>query len=216
MLTLYNYWRSSAAYRVRIGLNLKRVGYESVPVNLAPGVEEQLGGAYLKINPHARVPALETPNGVLTQSLAILNWLDDTYPDPPFLPATPWVRAQVREFALAIACDIHPLNNSGAVRRLQAQFDASQEDIIAWSQHWIALTFDALEARLAARAAHAFCFGANPSLADICLIPQCTNARRMHVDLSRYPRINAIDLYARGQPAFAAAEPDLQSDAPCR
>lgn len=216
MLTLYDFWRSSAAYRVRIGLNLKQIAYEAVPVNLMPGVEAQLAPAYRKVNPQGRIPALDTPHGVLTQSLAILEWLDETYPEPPLLPSDPWARAQVREFALAIACDIHPPNNSGTIRQLKAQFDASQDDILTWSRHWTTTTFDALEARLAARVAHPFCFGADPSLADICLIPQCTNARRVHVDLSRYPRINAIDLHARAHPAFAAADPAQQSDAPGR
>jgi maleylpyruvate isomerase len=216
MLTLYDYWRSSAAYRVRIGLNLKGLAYEAISIDLAPGIEEQRGAAYRKVNPQARIPALDTERGLLTQSLAILDYLDETHPAPPFLPADPFLRAQVREFALAIACDIHPINNSGTARQLKSQFAASQAEIVLWNHHWIAETFDALEMRLASRAAHAFCFGETPSLADICLIPQCTNARRVQTDLSRYPRINAIDLYARSHPAFAAAEPDVQPGAPAR
>jgi maleylpyruvate isomerase len=216
MLTLYDFWRSSAAYRVRIGLNLKGVAYEAISVNLKPGVEEQLGPAYRAINAQARVPSLRTPDGVLTQSLAILDWLDATYPEPAFFPGDRWTRVKVTEFALAIACDIHPINNSGTVRRLKAQFDASDEDITRWSQHWIAVTYDALEARLEAGPAHPFCFGDAPTLADICLIPQCANARRVGFDLSAYPRISAIDAHARVHPAFAAAAPERQKDAPRR
>src|SRR5690606_6351271 len=145
MLKLYDYWRSSAAYRVRIGLNLKGVAYESIPVNIMPGVDEQFGLAYRAINPQMRVPALETAQGRITQSLSILVWLDQTYPAPRFMPADPWLGAQVRSFATTIATDIHPLNNTSVLTRLKLEFGASEEHIGEWYRHWIKLGFAALE-----------------------------------------------------------------------
>jgi maleylacetoacetate isomerase len=212
-LALYDYWRSSAAYRVRIGLKLKGVAYDALPVNILPGKDEQFGADYTAKNPQARVPALDTEQGVLTQSLAILEWLDETYPDPPFLPSDTWKAAQVRAFAQTIACDIHPLNNLAVLGRLRSQFGADETAIASWYVHWIALGFTALEAELGRARETPFAFGDAPSLADICLVPQMANARRYKMDLSPYPRLSAIDEVARAHPAFAAAAPEMQKDA---
>ena len=211
MLKLYDYWRSSAAYRVRIGLNLKGVDYESVPINLVKG--EQGGAGFRALNPQARIPALETPHGVLTQSLAILVWLDQTYPEPRLTPAEPWLGAQVRAFALTIGCDIHPLNNLSVLGRLRSQFGADEAAVASWYVHWIAEGFAALEAQLASRPQAAYAFGDAPSLADICLVPQMANARRFNAELAPYPRLVAIDERARAHPAFVKAAPENQKDA---
>ena len=213
MLKLYDFWRSSAAYRVRIGLNLKGVEYEAVPINIAPGKDEQKSAAYRAANPQMRVPALETPQGVLTQSMAILDWLNTTYPAPSFLPTDPWDAAQARAFALTIATDIHPLNNLAPLAYLRERFGADEDAINAWYRHWIVVGFEALEAQLAARAATPFAFGDTPSLADICIVPQCANARRFKVDLGPFPRLVAIDAHARAHPAFERAAPENQKDA---
>jgi maleylacetoacetate isomerase len=213
MLKLYDYWRSSAAYRVRIGLNLKGVPYESIPVNLAPGADEQFTVRYREVNPQMRVPALETPQGTLTQSLAILDWLDQTYPDPPFTPADPWAGAQVRAFALTIACDIHPLNNLSVLNRLKLQFSVGEDHVGEWYRHWIALGFAALEHQAQQRGETKYVFGAAPSLADILLVPQMANARRFKTDLAPFPRLVAWDEAARAHPAFIKAAPENQKDA---
>lgn len=212
-LKLYDYWRSSAAYRVRIGLNLKGVDYEAIPVNIAPGKDEQFSGAYRALNPQMRVPALETPHGVLTQSLSILVWLDQTYREPPFVPADPWLGAQVRSFALTIATDIHPLNNLSVIGRLKSQFNADDAAVASWYVHWIKAGFEALETQLAQRPETQFAFGETPTLADICLVPQCANARRFKFDFTAFPRLAAIDEAARAHPAFIKAAPENQKDA---
>ncbi len=213
MLKLYDYWRSSAAYRVRVGLNLKSVAYESIPVNIAPGKDEQLAANFRSKNPQMRVPALETERGLLTQSLAILDWLDVTYPDPPFLPADPWAAAHARAFALTIATDIHPLNNLAPLAYLRSNFGADEAGVAAWYVHWIKLGFEALETQLSQRRATAFAFGDAPTIADICLVPQCANARRFKFDLSAFPRLTAIDERARAHTAFSKAAPENQKDA---
>lgn len=213
MLKLYDYWRSSAAYRVRIGLNLKGAAYEAVPVNIAPGKDEQKADAFRAKNPQMRVPALQTEHGVLTQSLAILSWLDTVYPDPPFLPADPWRAVQARAFALTIATDIHPLNNLAPLGYLRESFGADDAAIGDWYRHWIAQGFDALEAQLATRPQTPFVFGDAPTIADICLVPQCANARRFKFDFAPYPRLAALDEHCRAHPAFAKAAPENQKDA---
>jgi maleylpyruvate isomerase len=212
-LILYDYWRSSAAHRVRIGLNLKGLAHTAEAVNLAPGKEQQFGDAYRAVNPQARIPALKTDAGVLTQSLAILEWLDEIHPDPAFLPRDPWTRAQVRAFALLVACDIHPLTNTAVSGRLKAQFGAGDEALGDWRRHWIALGLAALEAQLTHRPRSSFAFGAQPTLADICLVPQMASARRFQVDLSAFPRLLAVDANALALPAFATAAPENQKDA---
>jgi maleylpyruvate isomerase len=213
MLKLYDYWRSSAAYRVRIGFSLKDVPYEASPINILPGKDEQFAQSFRTKNPQMRVPALETTQGVLTQSLAILEWLDETYRDPPFLPKDAWERAQVRSFALTIATDIHPLNNLSSVGRLRSQFKADDAAVASWYVHWIRAGFAALEAQLAQRPARQFAFGDTPTLAEICLVPQCANARRFKFDFADFPRLAAIDERARAHPAFVKAAPENQKDA---
>jgi maleylpyruvate isomerase len=211
-IRIYDYWRSSAAHRVRIGLNLKSIAYDLSPVNLSPGKDDQLRPAYRSKNPQARVPALELSGGVLTQSLAILEWLDEVYPDPPFVIGDAWLRASIRAFALTIACDIHPLNNISVLTRLRTQFGADDEAIAAWYRHWIAAGFEALEVQLGRRVPTPFTFGLHPTLADICLIPQMANARRFEVDLAPYPNLVRVDDQARRHPAFALAAPQKQED----
>jgi maleylpyruvate isomerase len=210
---LFDYWRSSAAYRVRIGLNLKGVGYDSRAINLLPGRDEQLSAGYLALNPQGRVPMIKTPRGSLVQSMAILEWLDETHPDPAFLPADPWDRAQVRSFAMSIACDIHPLNNLATQKQIRAQWGDDAAGLKAWGEHWVGRGCALLEGQLAGLPERRFAFGDQPSLADICLVPQLYNARRMELDLAPYPRLVAVDAAARAHPAFAAA-PELQPDAP--
>jgi maleylacetoacetate isomerase len=213
MLKLYDFWRSSAAYRVRIGLNLKGLAYESVPVNIATGKDENFAAAYRAINPQMRVPALETPHGVLTQSLAMLDWLEDSHPHPSFYPADAWARAQVRAFAQTIVADIHPLNNLSVLTRIKLEFGASEDHVGEWYRHWIKLGFAALEAQAAQRPPSVYTFGDAPSLADICLAPQMANARRFNTDLSPFPRLVAWDERARAHPAFIKAAPEAQKDA---
>lgn len=213
MLKLYDYWRSSAAYRVRIALNLKGVTYEQIPVNIMPGVDEQMREPYRSMNPQMRVPALETPHGVLTQSLAILSWLDTEHPAPAFLPADPWLAAQSRAFALTIATDIHPLNNTSVLTRLKLEFSASDEHVGEWYRHWIKLGFAALEHQAASLPGGRYVFGDEPTLADIMLVPQMANARRFKTDLSPFPRLVKWDENARAHPAFVKAAPENQKDA---
>ncbi len=210
MLKLHEYWRSSASYRVRIGLNLKGVGADILPINILPGKDEQFSPDNRKLNPAARVPFLETDQGVLTQSLAILDWLDETQPNPAFLPKDAWERAQVRSFCYAIACDIHPLNNVAVLTRLRLEFSTNEDHIANWYMHWIGVGFHALEAQLRTRKETAYAFGDQPTLADILLVPQMANARRYPLDLSAFPRLVAADARATQHPAFAKAAPENQ------
>ena len=214
MLKLYDYWRSSAAYRVRIGLNLKNVDYESIPINIMPGTDEQMREPYRSLNPQMRVPALETERGVITQSLSILVWLDQTYPNPRLMPADPWLGAQVRSFATTIATDIHPLNNTSVLTRLKLEFSASEDHVGEWYRHWIKLGFNALEHQVAKHPDTAYIFGDEPTLADEMLVPHMANARRFKTDLTAFPRLVAWDENARKHPAFIKAAPENQKDAP--
>ena len=213
-ILLFDYWRSSAAYRVRIALNLKGVRYESRAVNILPGADQQLSAEYLLLNPQGRVPTISTAQGELVQSMAILEWLDETYPDPPLLPADPWQRAAARAFALTIACDVHPLNNLSTQRQIRAQWGDDPAALHEWGQYWVWRGCEVLEAQLASRPQSRYAFGDKPTLADICLIPQLYNARRMELDLSGFPHLTRIDEAARAHPAFAAAAPERQPDAP--
>ena len=213
MLKLYDYWRSSAAYRVRIGLNLKGVAYESIPINILPGVDEQMREPYRSKNPQMRVPALETEHGIISQSLAILVWLDQTHPEPRLVPADPFFGAQVRAFALTIACDIHPLNNTSVLTRIKLEFSADEAHVGEWYRHWIKLGFAALEHQAEQRPQTPYVFGEEPGLADIMLVPQLANARRFKTDLSPFPRLVAWDERARQHPAFVKAAPENQKDA---
>ena len=211
-MKLYNYFRSSAGYRVRIALNLKGLAYEYVAVHLTKG--EQRAEPYLALNAQALVPTLADDGATLTQSLAIIEYLDERHPDPPLLPAALAERARVRAIALAIACDIHPLDNLRVLQYLARVLDIGEEPRNAWYRHWVDLGLAALEAQLANdRATGAFCHGDAPTLADICLVPQLANARRNAIPLEAYPTLLRIDDHCRALAAFADAAPERQPDA---
>lgn len=212
-MKLYDYFRSSAAYRVRIALNLKRLSPERAYVHLQKA--QQRAEGFLALNPQGLVPALETDDGtVLTQSLAIIEWLDEIQPAPPLLPAAPLERARVRSIALSIACDIHPINNLRVLNYLSNTLGVTTEQRSGWYKYWIDVGFEALETRLSReRGTGNFCHGDAPTLADICLVPQVANARRYKVDLTPYPTIVRIDEACRAVTAFAEAAPDRQPDA---
>jgi maleylacetoacetate isomerase len=204
---LYDYWRSSAAYRVRIALNLKGVDYESRQVDLRE--DEQKSDEYRALNPQGLVPMLEIDGHRLTQSLAIINYLDLRYSNQPLIPASAAARAHVVAMAMAIACDIHPLNNLRVLKYLKNELGHSQDEVDAWYVHWISEGLPALET-LAKPQAGKFLFGDAPTGADVCLIPQLYNARRFNVPLDDYPTLLRADENANKIEAFAAAHPDRQ------
>jgi maleylacetoacetate isomerase len=212
-MKLYDYFRSSAAYRVRIALNLKGVAPERVFVHLRHGA--QRADDYLAVNPQGLVPALATDAGdVLTQSLAIIEWLDETHPRPPLLPADAASRARVRSLAQAIACDIHPLNNLRVLNYLTGTLGATDAQKDGWYRYWCDVGLEALETRLSReRSTGTFCHGSEPTLADICLVPQLANARRVDLDLAPYPTLLRIESACAALPAFADAAPARQPDA---
>ena len=212
-MKLYDYFRSSAAYRTRIALNLKGVTAQREFVHLQKA--QQRAEPYLAINPQGLVPALDIgEDAVLTQSLAIIDWLDETHPEPPLLPADASGRARVRSIALAIACDIHPLNNTRVLSYLTTTLGVSEEQRNGWYRYWIDVGFEALERRLARESATGrYCHGDQPTVADVCLVPQVANARRYKMDLAPYPTILRIDAACTALPAFAAAAPEKQPDA---
>ena len=212
-MKLYSYYRSSAAYRVRIALNLKQLPYETVGVHLLKNGGEQKQPAYSAKNPQKLVPALEDNGQVFTQSLAIIEYLDEAYPAQPLLPAAATERARVRAMAQLIACDIHPLNNLRVLGYLQKQLGADETAKTEWYRHWINEGFTALEILLQSEQTGRFCHGDTPTLADCCLIPQVYNARRFQVDLSLYPTIVRIVAECEAVPAFQAAAPENQPDA---
>ncbi len=207
---LHGYWRSGTSYRTRIALNLKGVAYETAPVDLRAG--DQRSAAFLALNPQGLVPALEADGAVLTQSPAILEWLEETRPEPPLLPSDPLARAQVRAMAATVACDIHPLNNLRVLQSVKHDLHADEGQMKAWPTRWIVAGFDALEAMIGLHG-RGFSFGDAPTLADCCLIPQVYSAQRFEVELASYPRIRAVAARAAEHPAFAAAHPDRQPDA---
>jgi maleylacetoacetate isomerase len=210
-VTLYGYFRSSAAYRVRIALNLKGLAYDTVSIHLQKEGGMNLKPEYRAINPQMRVPALKLASGdVLTQSLAIIEYLDETHPQPPLLPRSAVERARVRALAQLIACDIHPLNNVAPLRYLKSPLGQDQDAIDTWYRHWVATGFDALEAMLGSGP---YACGASVTLADVCLVPQVANARRFKVPMERYPKIAAVDAACAKLPAFEQARPDNQPDA---
>jgi maleylacetoacetate isomerase len=214
-LKLYSYWRSSAAYRVRIALNLKALEYEIVPVHLARDGGEQHAEAFRAINPQELVPVLGHGQRLIRQSLAIIEYLDETWPGSPLLPATARDRARVRALAQVVACDIHPLNNLRVLQYLEREAKMPQPERDAWVQHWVALGLHAMESLLADHPATGdFCEGEAPGLADCCLVPQVYNARRFAVDLAPYPSVVRIDAACREHPAFVQAAPERQPDAP--
>jgi maleylpyruvate isomerase len=213
-MKLYTYFRSSAAYRVRIALNLKGLPYEAVPVHLLRHGGEQQTADYRAINPSGLVPALREDGETLTQSIAIIEYLEETHPAVPLLPPDPLGRARVRELAQVIACDIHPLNNLRVLRYLVRTLGVSDEAKNEWYRHWVIEGFAALEAHLARSAGTgAFCHGDAPTLADCVLVPQVFNAQRFGIDLAAYPNIARIDASCASLPAFAAAHPSQQADA---
>ncbi len=209
-MILHGYWRSGTAYRTRIALNLKGLTYDQAGVDLRQG--DQKSAAYLALNPQGLVPALEVDGLVLTQSPAILEWLEETRPEPPLLPADATGRARVRAMAALVGCDIHPLNNQRVLKALRESFDAAPAQTDAWAARWITAGFAALEA-LVADHGGGWTYGSTPSLADCYLIPQIYSARRFHVALEAFPRLLAIESAAEAHPAFIAAHPDRQPDA---
>lgn len=210
-MKLYGYFRSSAAYRVRIAMNLKDVPHEMESIHLTKNGGVQHTPAFKAINAHERVPALVLSGGeILTQSVAILEYLDEVYPDPPLLPADAIKRAKVRAFAQLIACDIHPLNNLAPLQYLKGPLGKSQEDADTWYRHWCTVGFEALE-QMAEPGPYSF--GSQVTMADVCLAPQIFNALRFKVSLDKYPKLAAIDAALNKLPAFAKARPENQPDA---
>jgi maleylacetoacetate isomerase len=206
---LYSFFRSSAAYRVRIALNLKGIAYETIGIHLQKNIHTSDG--YRAVNPQGRVPALQLPTGeVLTQSLAIIDYLDETHPEPPLLPRGAVERARVRAVAQIIASDIHPLNNLAPLRYLKAPLEREQSAIDAWYHHWILEAFPAIESAIAPGP---YAFGKTPGLADICIVPQMANARRFKVPLGAFPKLVAVDAACAALPAFERAKPENQPDA---
>ena len=210
-MKLYSYFRSSAAYRVRIALNLKGIAYETVPVHLVKDGGRNKRPEFRAVNPQMRVPVLVTTEGeVLIQSLAIIEYLDETHPDPPLLPTDPIARAKTRALAQLVACDIHPLNNIGPLRYLKNQLRQEQSAIDAWYHHWVVAGFEALETLIEP---NPYACGAQVTLADICLVPQVYNARRLKVPLENFSKIVAVDAACLALPAFDRARPENQPDA---
>jgi maleylacetoacetate isomerase len=207
-MKLYTYFRSSAAYRVRIALNLKGVAYDAMPVNLLKG--EHRDEAYRVVNPHGRLPALDLGDRVLVQSPAILEYLDEVYPEPPLLPSDPVQRARIRAVASLVGCDIHPLNNLAVLSYIKRQLGHDQATVDEWYAHWIHQGFEAIETMIEPGP---FAFGPQPTLADIYLVPQIFNARRFNIPLDAYPNIVSVESACAAQPAFQEAAPARQPDA---
>lgn len=208
MLTLYDYYRSSACFRVRIALNLKNLDYQTASVHLVNNGGEQHLDNYQILNPHKLVPTLQDTDKIMTQSLAIIEYLDDCFPEPPLLPQSPYEKCLARAFALSIAADIHPLNNLRVLNYLTKQLHVSNDDKKAWYQHWVELGLNGLEKQLVShQSAGQFCFGDTPTIADICLAPQLYNARRFNCDLSHCPTLVRIDANCQTHPAFEKAWP---------
>ena len=214
-LQLYSYYRSSAAYRVRIALEIKQLSYQQLPVNLLSGEHRQL--EYLQTNPGGLIPALTTAEGTLTQSLAIIEYLEERYPKPSLLPQSAMDRAQVRSIAYQVAMDIHPLNNPRVTQFLGATIGLDKTQKLDWYHHWIAQGFGPLETHLKALNSNGrYCFGDTLTMADICLIPQVYNALRFDCPMQSYPLINAIYNHCTGLAEFIAASPESQPDHPAK
>jgi maleylpyruvate isomerase len=213
-MKLYSYFRSSAAFRVRIALNLKGLSYETVPVHLLRDGGEHLKPDYRALNPDAIVPTFIDGDEVMSQSLAIIEYLDETYPEPPLLPGTAADRAFIRSIALQVACEIHPLDNLRVLRYLKHELGVADDAKDAWYRHWVESGFASLEKRLGGDArVGKFCFGDTPTLADLCLVPQMFNARRFNIEVSLYPTIVRIVDHAEQLDAFQRAAPAQQPDA---
>lgn len=210
-MKLYSYFRSSASYRVRIALNLKSVAYETIPIHLRKDGGRHRGDDYRAVNPQMRVPSLKLPTGeIITQSLAIIGYLNEIYPQPPILPADPIERAQARAVSQIIACDIHPLNNLGTLQYLKNTMGQEQAAIDAWYHHWVICGFEAVEKMIKPGP---YAYGSLPSLADICIVPQVFNARLLKVPLEAFPKILAVNEACLELPAFNKARPENQPDA---
>jgi maleylacetoacetate isomerase len=207
---LYTFFRSSAAYRVRIALNIKGIEHETVALNLPNGDHRQ--PRFVALNPHRTIPVLDDDGVVLMQSLAIIEYLDTRYPAPRLIPADAIERARVQAFAQVIACEIHPLNNLRVLRYLRSKLELDDDGVNAWVRHWIAESFISLEALLGESAGR-YCFGDELTIADVCLVPQMYNARRFNCDLTAFPTIVRVTDTLRALPAFARAAPELQPDA---
>ena len=211
-MKLWSYWRSSCSYRVRIALNLKGLSHDQVAVHLTRAGGEQHREGYRSINPHGLLPALAPDGGpVLTQSMAIVEYLDERFPEPPLLPSNALDRARVRALAHTIAADVQPLQNLRVLQLLRSQHGLDQQQIGSWVRHWIATGFASVEEQLPSKAL--FVAGSAPGLAEVVLVPQMYNARRFGVDLSAFPNLCAIDAACRALPAFALAAPEAQADA---
>jgi maleylpyruvate isomerase len=212
---LYSYFRSSAAYRARIALNLKGLAYEQVPIHLVKDGGHNKRPEFRAINPQMRVPVLVTDQGdTLIQSLAIIEYLEETHPEPALLPKDPLARARVRALSELIACDIHPLNNTSPLRYLKNAMGQEQSAIDTWYHHWVTEGFEALEMLLGSGSGSGpYCCGATVTMADVCLVPQVYNARRLKVPLDKFPKIVAIDAACQALPAFDKARPENQPDA---
>ena len=216
---LYTYWRSSAAYRVRIALNLKSLPYESVPKHLLRDGGEQKKADYLALNPQGLIPALADDGFVVPQSLAICEYLEEIHPEPRLLPGSARDRAIVRGMSLAVACDTHPLNNLPITGYLRRELGADDAAVQRWIEHWIGRGFAGLERWVGSCAGDVpadgqlYCYGSQVTLADVCLVPQMYNARRFNVEVSPYPRLVSICRHLEALPAFAAARPEAQPDA---
>ncbi len=208
-MKLYSYFRSSAAYRVRIALNLKAIDYDLAIINLLKS--QQLDEGYLAVNPQGLLPALETEEGYLAQSLAILEWLDETYPQSPIITGSAWQKAKIRNISYAIACDIHPVNNLRVLKYLSSELNVDDETKNKWYRHWIEIGFEKIELMLSDSSD--YCVGDQPTLADICLVPQVFNAIRFKVDMAAYPKIAAIYERCNKLAAFDDAAPQNQPDA---
>ncbi len=209
IMKLYTYFRSSAAYRVRIALNLKSIDHQLVPVNLLKS--EQQSADYLQKNPQGLLPALETDDGVLGQSLAILEYLEEQYPETPLLQGNAWQKAHIRNLSYAIACDIHPIDNLRVLKYLSSELNVDDEAKNKWYRHWVEVGFEKIERMLDSK--NIFCAGDSPSLADVCLVPQVFNAIRFKVDMAAYPKIAAVYERCNELTAFIDAAPENQPDA---
>lgn len=212
-ITLYDYWRSSAAYRIRIALNLKGLEYEQVSINLAPAVSAQNSPDYLQKNPQGRVPFFEDGEIAIGQSMAILEYLEEKHPDPALLPDDRGARARIRSFCNSIACDVHPLNNVRVMGYLKNDLGVSDDDYMAWYAHWIQLGFRAAESFVSYAPDSQYCYGNAVTLADCLLVPQMYNARRFNVPLDEFPRLVEIVDNCNALEAFEKALPENQPDA---
>src|SRR5688572_32803705 len=210
-MRLYSFFRSSAAYRVRIALNVKGVAYETISVNL-PGAEH-LAAEFRAVNPQATISTLDDDGTVLWQSLAIIEYLDARFPSPRLIPVEPVARARVQALAQLIACEIHPLNNLRVLQYLRGELQLDEKAVAKWYSHWIAEAFGPLEMLVSQLGGGRYCFGDALSLADVCLVPQVYNARRFNCDLTPYPTLVAISTHLESLPAFDTARPEVQPDA---